>query len=56
MPQLANVDWSADRALRIVPVPGVDVAREVGLLERTRHPRMQATAAIKDCFVTRAIG
>ena len=51
VPRLANVDWAADRALRIVPVPGVDVAREVGLLERARHARMQATAAIKACFV-----
>lgn len=53
VPRLANVAWTADRALRIVPVPGVDVQREVGLLERTSHQRMQATAAIKAYFATR---
>lgn len=55
VPQLANVDWSADRALRIVPLPGVDVAREVGLLERSSHARMPATAAIKACFIGRPV-
>jgi DNA-binding transcriptional LysR family regulator len=53
VPRLANVDWRADRALRIVPVPHMDVVREVGLLERTQHPRRQATAAIKAYFATR---
>lgn len=53
VPRLANVDWSADRALRIVALPRVDVVREVGLLERIQHPRMAATAAIKAYFATR---
>jgi DNA-binding transcriptional LysR family regulator len=53
VPMLANVDWASDRALRIVPVPHVDVRREVGLLERAEHQRMQATAAIKAYFAAR---
>ncbi len=53
VPRLANVDWEADRALRIVPLPQVDVVREVGLLERRTHPRMEATAAIKAYFAAR---
>ncbi len=54
VPRLANVDWAADRALRIVATPRIDVIREVGLLERVRHPRMQATAAIKAYFDARS--
>lgn len=50
VPKLANVDWSRDRALRIVPLPGVDVQRRVGLLERTRHNRMRFTEALKQYF------
>jgi len=50
VPKLANVDWSRDRALRIVPLPGVDVQRRVGLLERTRHNRMRFTQALKQYF------
>ena len=50
VPKLANVDWSHDSALRIVHVPGVDVQRRVGLLERTRHNRMRFTAALKQYF------
>ena len=50
VPKLANVDWSRDRALRIVPVPGVDVQRRVGLLERTRHNRMRFTGELKQFF------
>jgi DNA-binding transcriptional LysR family regulator len=53
VPRLANVDWSRDRALKVIRVPGVSVEREVGLLERARHQRMQATAAIKAYFATR---
>ena len=50
VPKLANVDWSNDRALRVVRLPGVDVQRRVGLLERTRHNRMRFTAALKEYF------
>jgi len=50
VPKLANVDWSHDRALRIVRLPGIDVQRRVGLLERTRHNRMRFTAALKEYF------
>ena len=50
VPQLANLQWSRDRALRIVPLPGVAVQRSVGLLERQHHARAQVTAAIKAYF------
>lgn len=52
VPRLANLDWSRDRALRIVPLPGVDVSRAVGLLERRQHSREQVTEAIKSYFAT----
>lgn len=51
VPQLANVQWSRDRSLRIVPVPRISVQRHVGLLERRHHSRKRFTDAIKDCFV-----
>jgi len=50
VPRLANFDWVRDRALRIVPLPGVDVGRSVGLLERRRHSRERVTQAIKAYF------
>ena len=50
VPQLANVDWRHDRALRVMNVPGVEESRHVGLLERTQHSRMRFTSAIKDYF------
>ncbi len=50
VPQLANVQWSRDRALRIVPLPGVTVQRHVGLLERRQHSRQRFTRAIKNYF------
>ena len=50
VPQLANLNWARDRALRIVPLPGVDVSRSVGLLERRRHSRERVTEAIKAYF------
>jgi DNA-binding transcriptional LysR family regulator len=52
VPQLANVQWARDRALQVVPLPGIDVVRRVGLLERTHHSRMRFTAAIKEYFQT----
>ncbi len=50
VPQLANLDWSRDRALRIVPLPAVNVKRSVGLLERRQHSRERVTEAIKAYF------
>jgi DNA-binding transcriptional LysR family regulator len=50
VPQLANVQWSRDRALRIVALEGVVVQRHVGLLERRQHNRERFTQAIKDYF------
>jgi DNA-binding transcriptional LysR family regulator len=50
VPQLANIQWDKDRWLRVIQIPGVTTQRCVGLLERTRHSRMQFTAAIKAYF------
>lgn len=50
VPQLANVQWSRDRSLRIVSLKGVTVQRHVGLLERRQQSRQRFTLAIKDCF------
>ncbi|MBU6258175.1 MAG: LysR family transcriptional regulator [Burkholderiales bacterium] len=50
VPRLANLQWSRDRALRIVPLPGDAVQRHVGLLERRRHGRERFTEAVKDYF------
>ena len=54
VPQLANVQWARDQALRIVPLPGVDVRRHVGLLERRHHGRERFTAEIKAYFASGA--
>lgn len=53
VPKLANVQWSRDRALRLVALPGVDVQRHVGLLERREHSRGRVTSAIKAYFAAR---
>ena len=53
VPRLANVDWTRDRGLRAIALPGVDVQRHVGLLERSRHSRMRFTDAIKRYFGSR---
>ncbi len=50
VPKLANARWSEDRELRVVDLPGIDVQRRVGLLERSRHARMRFTKAIKKYF------
>jgi DNA-binding transcriptional LysR family regulator len=50
VPKLANVDWARDRAVKLMPLPGVDIERRVGLLERTRHNRMRFTEALKQYF------
>ena len=52
VPQLANLQWSRDRSLMIVPLPRVSVQRHVGLLERRRHGRERFTAAIQSYFVS----
>jgi DNA-binding transcriptional LysR family regulator len=52
VPQLANVQWSRDRSLQIVPMPAVTVQRDVGLLERKQHSRQRFTDAIKDYFLS----
>ena len=54
VPQLANIAWQRDKALRVVPLPRVNVQRHVGLLERRQHSRARFTAAIKACFGTQA--
>lgn len=53
VPQLRNVDWSRDRALRVVRLPRVSVQRHVGLLQRRQHARRRFTAAIQDYFDSR---
>lgn len=53
VPKLANLQWTRDRALRLVTLPGVAVQRHVGLLERREHVRGRVTAAIKDFFAVR---
>jgi DNA-binding transcriptional LysR family regulator len=50
VPRLANVDWARDRRLRVIELPGVKVARRVGLLERRQHSRQRVTQAIKTYF------
>jgi DNA-binding transcriptional LysR family regulator len=54
VPQLANLRWSRDKALRVVPLPRVTVQRHVGLLERRSHGRERFTQALKDHFGARA--
>jgi DNA-binding transcriptional LysR family regulator len=54
VPRLANLRWSRDRALRLVPLPRVTVERHVGLLERRSHGRERFTQALKDHFGARA--
>jgi DNA-binding transcriptional LysR family regulator len=50
VPKLANVQWDRDRALSAIALPGVDVERHVGLLERAHHERTQITGTIKRYF------
>jgi DNA-binding transcriptional LysR family regulator len=50
VPKLANVQWDRDRALSAIAVPGVDVERHVGLLERAHHGRTLITGTIKRYF------
>lgn len=52
VPKLANVDWSRDRGLKIIPLPCVAIGRDVGLLERSSHSRTGFTDAIKQYFIT----
>jgi DNA-binding transcriptional LysR family regulator len=55
VPQLANVDWEHDRDLQVMRLPGVDVCRSVGLLERIHHTRQRFTGAIKQYFGARGL-
>jgi DNA-binding transcriptional LysR family regulator len=55
VPQLANLAWHRDKALRVVPLPRVTVERHVGLLERRRHGRETFTQALKDHFGARGV-
>ncbi|MBI3525018.1 MAG: LysR family transcriptional regulator [Betaproteobacteria bacterium] len=50
VPRLANVHWARDQGLRVISLPGVNVQRQVGLLERVRHGRQRFTGAIKQYF------
>jgi DNA-binding transcriptional LysR family regulator len=50
VPKLANVDWTRDHAVKVMTLPGVDVQRHIGLLERTRHNRMRFTEELKQYF------
>lgn len=50
VPQLANVRWARDQALRVIPLPCASVERHVGLLERSRHGRTRFTDAIRRYF------
>jgi DNA-binding transcriptional LysR family regulator len=50
VPQLANLRWSRDKALRVVALPGATVERHVGLLERRSHGRERFTQALKAHF------
>jgi DNA-binding transcriptional LysR family regulator len=56
VPQLANLHWSRDQALRLVPLPRLTVERHVGLLERRSHGRERFTQALKDHFRVRSKG
>jgi DNA-binding transcriptional LysR family regulator len=56
VPQLANLRWSRDKALRLVPLPRLSVERHVGLLERGSHGRERFTQALKDHFRVRSKG
>ncbi|SBP87345.1 Transcriptional regulator, LysR family [Thiomonas delicata] len=52
VPRLANVNWATDRSLRVLTLPGIDVQRHVGLIERASHTRMRFTEAIKQHHYT----
>ncbi len=53
VPKLANVRWERDRELRVIELPGNDIKRNVGLLERSHHSRTPFTDAIKHLFSAR---
>jgi DNA-binding transcriptional LysR family regulator len=55
VPQLANLAWRRDKALRVVPLPRVTVERHVGLLERRQHGRETFTQVLKDHFGARGV-
>lgn len=50
VPRLANVQWARDQSLKVISLPGTDIQRHVGLIERARHGRQRFTDAIKQYF------
>lgn len=55
VPKLANVAWSSDDTLHVIALPGIDVSRRVGLLERATHSRTTFTQTIKSYFLESAV-
>lgn len=53
VPLLANMRWQEDPHLRVINLPGVNIDRRIGLLERTHHGRETATNLIKSYFTER---
>ncbi len=53
VPKLDNVEWTRDSGLQVISVPGHNVVRQVGLLERRVHGRTHFTGAIKAHFAAR---
>lgn len=53
VPRLANVQWARDQSLKVISLPGTDIQRHVGLIERARHGRRRFTDAIKQYFQAR---
>ena len=51
VPQLANISWVNDRQLTIQQLPGKNIYRKVGLLERKKHTRQNVTQVIKQHFL-----
>lgn len=56
VPQLANVAWTGDSELQIVPVENVCIRRHVGLVERRHHARMRFTDVVKSYFAREEVG
>jgi DNA-binding transcriptional LysR family regulator len=50
VPMLAKVNWADDQYMKILPLPGGGVQRQVGLLERTHHHRKRLTEALRSYF------
>ena len=50
VPRLANVHWTRDQDLKVVPLACTQVQRHVGIIERTSHSRQRVTDTIKQYF------